>query len=84
MSTELRDMIETEKMSNCCGAAMYEMGDNYLCRDCKEWCEAVEPEEDGTTDREFSAEQQRMITRFTAEAEAQQNENGDPSHTILK
>lgn len=77
MSTELHDLIETGKESNCCGAAMYEFGENYMCRDCKEWCEAVEPEEDGTSDRVFSAEQQRMIERFTAEAEAQQDENGE-------
>ncbi len=44
MSTELQDIIEREKMSNCCSAAMYEMGDNYICTDCKEWCEAVDEE----------------------------------------
>lgn len=53
MSTELHDLIETEKSSNCCGASMYELGDNYICTDCKEYCDAVEPEEDGTTDQEF-------------------------------
>lgn len=41
MSTELGDMIESEKSSNCCGSSMYEMGDNYICTRCKEWCEAV-------------------------------------------
>lgn len=45
MSIEHEDLLETGKASNCCGAAMYEMGDNYMCTDCKEWCEVVDEEE---------------------------------------
>lgn len=45
MSTSIHDIIETEKMSNCCGSSMYELGDNYLCRDCGDHCEAVSEEE---------------------------------------
>lgn len=41
MSTTLHDLIETEMMSNCCSASMYQLGDNYICTDCKEHCEAV-------------------------------------------
>ena len=67
-------MIETEKSSNCCGAAMYEFGDNYICCDCKEHCEAVEDEEptdlEGRldaafkkADRQFSPEQLATIAQ---------------------
>lgn len=65
MSTELRDLIETEKSSNCCGASMYELGDNYICTDCKEHCEAVSDEEE--TDRAFSTEQLDFIRKSEAE-----------------
>ncbi len=41
MSTEPHDIIETEQSSNCCGASMYELGDNYICMRCKDHCEAV-------------------------------------------
>jgi uncharacterized protein YecT (DUF1311 family) len=58
MTTELRDMIETEKSSNCCGSSMYELGDNYICTDCKEHCEAVSDEPE---DRAFSNEQLAFI-----------------------
>jgi len=44
MSTTREDFIEKEKFSNCCGAAMYELGDCYLCCDCKEYCEPVDEE----------------------------------------
>ena len=30
--------------SNCCGASMYELGDSYLCTDCKEYCEPATEE----------------------------------------
>lgn len=44
MSTERQDIITRDKSSNCCSAAMYEVGDNYICAECKEWCEAVDEE----------------------------------------
>ena len=59
MSTTLQDLIETEKGSNCCGASMYELGDNYICTDCKEYCEAVSDED--ISDKVFSHEQLAFI-----------------------
>lgn len=41
--------------SNCCGSSMYELGDNYICTNCKEYCEAVSDEK--SDDRIFSNEQ---------------------------
>ena len=72
MSTTLQDIIETEKSSNCCGASMYELGDNYICTDCKEYCEAVSDEEEptdleGRLDRAFSADQEKIIAQHISE-----------------
>lgn len=58
MSTTIHDLIETEKSSNCCGASMYELGDNYICTDCKEYCEAVGEE---SQDRAFSHKELAQI-----------------------
>lgn len=69
MSTTIHDIIENEKASNCCGSSMYELGDNYICTDCKEYCEAVEDEEgDGTIDKSFNANQEGIIAQIMAEA----------------
>lgn len=57
MSTTIQDFINTEKSSNCCGSSMYELGDNYICTDCKEHCEAVEDE----IERELSEAQKDAI-----------------------
>ena len=59
MTTTLQDLIETGKSSNCCGSSMYELGDNYICTDCKEYCDAVEDEK--SDDRAFSHEQLAFI-----------------------
>lgn len=50
---------EAEGGSNCCGAKAYEMGDNYICSDCHEWCEIEKDEE--PKDRAFSHEQLTFI-----------------------
>lgn len=38
------DVTETELMSNCCSANMYELGEAYICTDCKEYCDPVTEE----------------------------------------
>jgi hypothetical protein len=42
LQTGEREIINTETVSNCCGAGHYE--DNMICEDCGEHCGA-EPEE---------------------------------------
>jgi len=38
------------KVSNCCGASMNSMWQDYkMCPDCHDHCEAVEEEEDNAT-----------------------------------
>mgnify|MGYP001612242841 CR=1 FL=1 len=37
-------MASDENGSNCCGASMYQFGDDYICTDCKEHCEPAEEE----------------------------------------
>lgn len=36
--------VKGEFGSNCCGAKMYELGDSYICTDCKEHCEPAKEE----------------------------------------
>lgn len=53
-------------MSNCCGAAMYEFGENFICKECKEWCDAVSSDDDTDgvidgRDREFNPRQLAII-----------------------
>ncbi len=33
------------KYSKCCGAGVYDMGGNYICKSCRDWTEAVDGEE---------------------------------------
>lgn len=51
--------ITAEGGSNCCGASMYEWGDNLICKECKEWCEVEK--EDEPQDIAFSTEQLKEI-----------------------
>lgn len=56
---ELLNDITGEGGSNCCGRAVYELGDAYICSDCKEWCDIEKDEE--PKDRAFSYEQLAFI-----------------------
>lgn len=42
---ELLDDVSGEGSSNCCGAAVYELGESYICKDCKEHCDVEKDEE---------------------------------------
>ena len=54
---------------------MYELGDNYICTDCKEHCEAVEDEK--SDDRAFSREQLAQIAHMEKQcADAGCDDNG--------
>lgn len=64
---ELLSDVTGEGSSNCCGAAVYELGDTYICKDCKEHCEIEKDEE---ADRAFSWEQLATIERIKADTEA--------------
>lgn len=41
---KLNDVIEDELGSDCCGAAVYVLGDSYICTDCKEYCDVSSEE----------------------------------------
>ena len=36
--------VSGESGSDCCGANMYQLGDSYICTDCKEYCEPAKEE----------------------------------------
>lgn len=36
---------DANQSSNCCGAAVYVLGDAAICKDCKEYCDIVTDEE---------------------------------------
>lgn len=55
------DVTATDRSSNCCGSSMYELGDSYICTDCKEYCEAVGKNDEN--DRAFSSEQLEYIAK---------------------
>jgi len=62
MSHDPSDCFEHGALSSCCGARVMLGG---ICADCKEHCdsEGDEPE------REFTPDQQAIITRMESEAE---------------
>ena len=33
-------MYLTDKLSHCCGALTYLVGEQYACKECGEWCDA--------------------------------------------
>lgn len=72
---ELLDDVTGEGASNCCGAAVYELGDNFICQDCKEWCDLDKEEE--VPDRVFSNVQLTEIAALEKQcAEAGCDDNG--------
>lgn len=41
---ELLMDVTSEDSSNCCGAAMYELGEDFICKGCGEHCGVSEYE----------------------------------------
>lgn len=33
--------VSEDGPSDCCSAAVYHLGDSYICKDCKEYCEVL-------------------------------------------
>lgn len=59
--SELLDDVSGEGSSSCCGSAVYELGESYICKDCKEYCDVEKDEEPA---KELTPKQEETIEKL--------------------